>query len=386
MLAPPDFTVWALVAALLVYAPSLALGIPNGMSRELPILLARDDVSGVRRSTAVTWIATGAAAAAGFFGTLFVGLAVTTEAAAVIGGLLVAGIIVFTTQQFLQRARLRFDAASAHQATLGVLLLAASGWLYGSGAAGLVPTGGAYALALVLAVALGVGLGSRPTLVGWRRNDVKRHLFVGFPIMAAGLLFSLFVTLDRWLAATLLGAPAAAPYALASLTASALLVMPSVVSQQTYPRMAMALGRGAHEDELREMAQKQGLAAALLSTPIAGAAIATAWLVIPVLLPDYAAATPAIMVLSCGLVVLSVFTGYGNYLNVSGGQWRYLAVQAFGLASAAVLMTVGGLVLGLVGIALGMSCGHVVYGLTLRAVALRTPVGTRANDEPGGAA
>jgi O-antigen/teichoic acid export membrane protein len=370
-LEPSDFTTWALIAALLAYSPSLALGVPNGMSRELPVFVALNDANGVRRSIAVTWTATACAAVLGFLATVLTAVVVTSSVAALVG-VLVAGTIVFTTQQFLQRARLRFGAASAHQAALGTLLFAGSGWLYISGASGLLPTAGAYALAITLAVFLGLFLGPRPQFAGWQRGDLLTHLGVGFPIMTAGLLFSIFVTLDRWLAATLLGAPAAAPYALASLTASALLVMPSVVSQQTYPRMAMAVGRRASVGELREMARKQGVAAALLASPVAAAAIAAAWFAVPVLFPDYAAAAPAIAVLSGGLIVLAAFTGYGNYLNVTGGHWRYLAVQAFALACSAIMMIFGGLWLGLVGIALGMSCGHLIYGSALRVVALRT--------------
>jgi O-antigen/teichoic acid export membrane protein len=173
------------------------------------------------------------------------------------------------------------------------------------------------------------------------------------------------------MAIALLGFERAAPYALASLIATAMLVVPTVVSQQTYPRMAIARGRGASSEELFAMAHHQGLIAASIVAPIGVALVVFGWLGIPALLPAYIDAGPAVVVLSFGFVTLAFMTGYGNYLNVVGAQWQYLGAQVTAAGIAVIFILVGGLTLGLTGIAVGMAASHAIYGVLLRTVAGR---------------
>jgi O-antigen/teichoic acid export membrane protein len=368
-----DFTAWALVIALLVYAPSVLLGITNGMSRELPILIGRGNGEAADRTVAAAWAATLAAVTTILVGSVVVaagGLSVASPT--LLFGILASGTIVFGTQQFILRSRLRFDAASAQQATFGGLALVTAAFLATRGDANFATAAVLYGAPMMAAVLLGVVLAPPPNAPRLDLVEMRRLAGIGFPIMLAGLVFSLFVTLDRWMAITLLGPERAAPYALASLVAAAMLVIPTVVSQQTYPRMAIARGSGAPAAELRAMARHQGLVAVGLVAPVAIVIVLFAWLGLPVVLPRYVAATPPIVVLSLGFVVLGYLTGYGNYLNVAGGQWRYLTAQLVGVACAIGLMFVGGRFFGLLGIAIGMAVSHVIYGVVLRVQALRT--------------
>jgi O-antigen/teichoic acid export membrane protein len=372
-LMPEDFTAWALTAALLIYAPSVLLGTINGMSRELPILIGREQEDAARRAVTAAWAATLGGVAVTLAAAIVVAVVAPTLISSPLAvGLLASGTIVFGTQQFMLRSRLRFDAASAQQATFGVLAFAAAATLAVNADANFATAAALYGIPLLVAVALGLLLAPPPIVPRPDPGEMRRLAEIGFPIMLAGLVFSLFVTLDRWLAVTLLGPHRAAPYALASLIAAAMLVVPTVVSQQTYPRMAIARGQGASVDALRAMARRQGILAVGLVAPVALAVALFAWLAIPLILPDYAAAAPAAIILSAGFVVLGYLTGYGNYLNVVGGQWRYLSAQLVGVTCAIGLMFVGGTLFGIVGIALGMATSHGVYGVILRSVALRT--------------
>lgn len=372
-LVPEDFTAWALVIALLVYAPSLLLGITNGMSRELPILLGRANDEAADRTVAATWTATIAAVTTILAGSALVAAgAPGIVSSSLLFGILASGTIVFGTQQFILRSRLRFDAASGQQATFGGLALIAAAILVSNGNASFATVAILYGAPMLIAVLLGVVLTPPPSLAHPDLGEMRRLAGIGLPIMLAGLIFSFFVTLDRWMAITLLGPERAAPYALASLVAAAMLVIPTVVSQQTYPRMAIARGSGASAAELREMARHQGLVAVGLVAPAAVVIVLFAWLGLPLALPRYVAAAPAIVVLSVGFVVLGYLTGYGNYLNVAGGQWRYLMAQLVGVACAIGLMFVGGRLFGLLGIAFGMAMSHLIYGIVLRAVAVGT--------------
>lgn len=375
VLAPAEFTMWAITIALLVYAPAILLGTNNGMARELPMMIGAGRHATAERTVAATWTATGAAVALMVVATVVVSaVAPILATGAMSFGALASGTVVFGVQQFVLRSRLRFDSASLQQAVFGILVIIAAVVLGVRETADYAFVALLYGGPLVAAVVVGFVVTPTSIPVRFDLGEIRRLAGVGLPIMLAGLLFSVFVTLDRWIAITLLGSEDAAPYALASLFAAAMLVVPTVVSQQTYPRMAIARGRGAAAEELLALARRQGILAAALAMPIAAALIVFAIVGIPLLLPAYGGAIPPVIVLSFGFIVLGFLTGYGNFLNVVGAQWRYLAAQIAGAAIAVILMLIGGIAFGLTGIAAGMAGSHVVYGVLLRAIAIRSGI------------
>ena len=380
VLSSDDFSLWALTLALLAYAPAVLLGTNNGMARELPIAIGANRHESADRAVATTWLVTGVALLILMASALAVAaIRPSIGGVAVAVGVLACGTIVFGVQQFVLRSRLRFGAAGVQQALLGLLLVGSAAYLMAGSAAPFFVAAALYGGPLAIAVVIGFAMERANPRGGVDSRQVRRLVSSGFPIMLSGLVFSAFVTLDRWIAVALLGADEAAPYQLASLLAAAMLVIPSVVSQHTYPRMAIARGSGAGDAALFRLARNQGLLAAGLVTPVAVALAVFSLVAIPALLPQYAAAVPSVILLSGGFVVLAFLTGYGNYLNVVGAQWRYLAAQLSGATAAVALMLVGGLALGLSGIAAGMAAGHVIYGMVLWQVASRTraPIGLR---------
>ena len=375
VLAPADFTGWAMALALLVYAPALLFGINNGMAREVPMATGAGLSEVADRAVEVTSAVTGLVVALVMLGSLIVAALAPGSSVNVIAvAVLVSGTLVYGVQQFILRSRLRFGAASLQQGTFGALMLVAAILLVSRGTAGFAAAVTLYGGPLVAAIIIGFILDRRPLSFRLDSGDARRLASVGLPIMLAGLVFSVLVTLDRWIAVNLLGPEQAAPYALASLMAAAMLVAPTVVSQQTYPRMAIALGRGVGPVELLAMARSQGVLAAALVAPVAIALSGFAILGVPLILPQYEAAIPSVVLLSGGFIVLGYLTGYGNYLNVVGAQWRYLQAQLAGIAIALVLTLAGGMAFGLSGIAAGMALSHIAYGGLLRAVATRTGI------------
>lgn len=368
VLAPAALTGWALIFALLAYAPAATFGVANGMNRELPTLIGAGRETDAVRVESTGWtvslVVAAALAALAVAGSLILGAGWMLAA-----GVLAAGAVVYQAQQFTLRSRLRFGAASLQQAASGVAILAGSVTLVALQTADLALVVGVYAIALVVGIAVG-GAARLPRLhfdLGQARSLAR----IGFPMMLAGLAFSVLVTLDRWIGVALLGPVVAAPYALAALVAASMLVVPAVVSQQVYPRMAIAHGQGSDDTTLRRMAWQQGVGAAALSTPLALAVTLFAILGVPRFLPLYVDGIPAIVILSISLVVLTLWTGYGNYLNVTNGQALYLRAQLAALALGLVVMTVGGLVAGITGIAGAVALTHIFYGVLLRLAAAR---------------
>jgi O-antigen/teichoic acid export membrane protein len=272
--------------------------------------------------------------------------------------------LVFQVQQFVSRSQLQFNVASVQQLLMGVGILLATGWLALRGVATFADVAGGYSVAVAVAVLAGLVV-RRPAIAAFDARTWRSQAGIGLPIMIAGALFTVLVTADRWVATFMLGPTGAAPYALASVVGSAMLVLPTVLSQQTYPRMAVAYGAERDEAAIARLARLQGRLSLAVSFPIAALVAVTAAFLVPASLPAYADAVVPIALVCGGYVALAGFLGFGNYLNVTGRQWRYLVVQVVALVAGAALMLGGAALAGAIGIALGMAITLAGYGLLL---------------------
>lgn len=292
-----------------------------------------------------------------------VGISVITGDAFVIHIAWVLGAaILFHVDQFVHRSRLEFTQAGLQQIVFGVGLLGGAAWLVTASEPSITGVVIAYGAAMALSVAAFFRLKLHHR-VEW--SALARLTSIGFPIMLAGLSYALMTTADRWIAAFFLEPNNAGAYAFASVLAASLAIAPTVVSQQTYPRMAMAYGAGASWADLRRMARRQGMAA-MTSVAVLGTVLFTAaYVAIPIYMPAYVTALPGIAILCVGLLFLSLSAGIGNYLNVVGAHWLYLTSQASALVVAGVLMFFGVRTLGLIGIATGLASSWTIYSVIL---------------------
>lgn len=373
---PALFTGWTLFITFVGYAPALLLGAGNGMNRTVPILLGGGRLDEADDAEAATWmvvvIAVSVAVVAGL---ILVPLTDALVAAAAITGGLMA---IYQVQQFTMRARLAFDRASYQQGAwagfvaVGCLAISLIGVSLGAAVS-------VWALGLAGGVVAGVLL-RRPR---WQPGPPGRAIpliVTGMPIMLAGLAGNMLYTIDRWVASATLGPAAAGAYGLASLVASAAFLVPMVIAQQQYPRLAMLHGAGASASQLEAALKRQAMLAAggALAASLAITVFSAA--VLPVLLPAYGAAVVPSIVLCVGLVALAASTGYGNAMVVTGALWRYLAIQLLCLTVAVFLMLAGSSALGPLGIALGTAAGQI---LLLLGVSLTGRVVLRTKAPPG---
>jgi O-antigen/teichoic acid export membrane protein len=360
-----QFTYWALLLAALTYAPAVFAGSLNGLGRQLPYLRGAGRLAEAEAAEAsVNWTLVAIVV-------VIVLVAVSLSTAGALGqawplALIVAGTLVFSLQQFVLRSSLAFNRASIQQLVLGVSVLATAGLLILIRHLEFNMATLAYGVCLLIAAFVGVAL-HMPALRHPSRYAWWQMAAIGFPIMLAGIVFSVFVTSDRWIATTLLGASSAAPYALASVVGSSMLIIPTVISQQTYPRMAILYGQTHDRHQVLGMARRQSLIAGAAAVPLAIIADVVVILVVPVLLPAYRDAVAPACVIALGFAVIAGSTGFGNYLNVVGEQWTYLRVQIGSTIVAVALMVAGARLAGALGIAVGVSLGYVLYAIWLRA-------------------
>jgi O-antigen/teichoic acid export membrane protein len=368
VLGPATFGTWVMITLALQYSAFASLGFPNGAGREVPRRhgQGRPDLADRAEDVALTGtLLLGVLAAiAGFVLASALG---NGASAFPIGGLLGIAIVaqqLMLLEQVLLRSRFRFTSAAIQLAVVGSVVL-----LVGLAALPAGVTGLTLALVVSFLAALGVGhvtLVRRPRLT-WDRAEARSILDIGFPIMLAGLAFSMLTTLDRWLVLAFLGEVAFGVYGLVGIALSGLLVLSTVVAQQYYPRIAHAYGANRDPMELLAMAQRQSLIAATVVGVAIVPMIAAAWLLLPVVLPAYAAAAAPATFAMLGIFAYSAATGTANLLNSVGAQRDYLAIQlgaiAIDLVAAIALIRAGA---GMAGVGAALFVGMGAYALMLR--------------------
>jgi O-antigen/teichoic acid export membrane protein len=214
-----------------------------------------------------------------------------------------------------------------------------------------------------------VGFDFRLSL-NWR--EVRRLIAVGSPIAAVGLCFGLFVTADRWVVLGYLGTTQLGYYSLTIIVGSAITLLPKVLAQQVYPRMAEAFGKTSDHQSLKKWIFRQVLSTAGVLTP----AILFVFFLIPPLvrafLPAYQPGITAVRIALLGFLFLPLAYAFGNFLNTVDKQMYYLAVILVAIpvevALSIGLVSVG---MGINGVAIGMAVTTILYSLALCLVGMK---------------
>lgn len=366
VLGPAQFGIWNTLNLILLYGPVLLLGVPNGMNRDVPLFRGRGDMAGVARIRSAT-----------------LGFAIV--ASVVVGCLIVAtsgyfspagewvlplqstAVLFFASQvynywQMYLKSDARFSEMSKQQvwysllfpATVIPMLL----WL---GLTGYVL--GQAITALLVSLLIVSSMRLRPVLsIDWQ--EVWRLARAGFPIMAVGLLHSLLTTVDRWVILTFLNVEQLGFYSLVIIITSTLMLLPTVVAQQVYPRMAETYGRTNAVSSLTRLVRLQVICAGMITVPVVLVIfLALPWFV-NAFLPAYVPGIDAARVALLGLFFLPLSGGFGNMLNTLGKQVYYMLVQGL-----AVMVNLGLSVLlvrlgqGITGVATATAASYVVFSV-----------------------
>lgn len=326
ILQPAAFGVWGVAVVALSYATQANIGLLSGANRRIPLLLGagkREDAARVEQvalsGSVIAGVVAGIAA-------LTIGVVLGgswTGVGAALGVAILAQQIYLFYQVSL-RGRLEFDLASAQQFALAVLFIIV-------GSAGVV-AGGVVGLIVAQAIAYAAGsivaaLSRRGLRPAWDPSLLRSLMREGTPIMMSGLVFAAATSIDRWVVASAGDQAALGHYSFASTISGSLLFISLVVAQQYYPRMAMRHGAGAPRAELERTAWRQGGLALALMVPVAIVIIVGSPFVIPLFLPAYQPAIPAMQLTAIAYMVLSAGSGFTNLLVSIGRGWWLLWLQ-----------------------------------------------------------
>jgi len=373
IVGPRDFGIWNLLNLVLVYGAYAPLGVGNGMNRDVPLFKGRGNVNKVREVRSVS---------AGFIGlsTMIIAACLVliapfvVDSSTVLALRLVSGLfLVFQLYNFCQIYLVsdsRFDQMSYQQIAFAVLLPAVAiplaykwklnGFIVGQGFA---------YLAAALFMAKMVGFNFKPHL-DW--PEVRRLIRVGLPIAAVGLSYGLLTTVDRWVVQKYLGTTQLGYYSLTIVVGSVVTMLPKVLSDQIYPRMAETYGNTSDYRSL-----KRWIVGQIISTgAVLSLVVMVAFFALPplvrVALPAYQPGILPMRISLIGFLFLPLAGAFGNFLNTVSKQMYYLAVQLFAIPLEIILsILLIRLGMGIEGVALAMAITSFLYCFALFLVGMR---------------
>ena len=320
------------------YAKWLQLGVLNGLNRELPYFVGKNDRRRVEElaATAQAWaIALSALTGGGMLAVAgWYALRGNWEVAAGWATNAVLMFFLFYGTTYLQVtfrtghdfARLALINVVQNSAALALVVLV---WYFKF-----------YGICLRVLISGAVGAAMlyywRPVRVGprWNLQHFRHLLLVGLPIFGVGELFTWWIaTLDGSLVLHYTGTVGMGLYGVVVVTAAATLEMlPAAGGVVLYPRMAEQYGRTERLDDLLRMAVKPTVVVALGMLPIALISWALVGPAVKLVLRNYVAAIPAAR-WAVWIPVFGSFNLANNIFNVAKAQHLYVVGIGLGMAA-----------------------------------------------------
>ncbi len=367
LLGPEIWSLWLILNLGLAYIGIFHLGLINAMNREVPYSRGMEDEEQVRLIESVT-------------------LGVVLISAGVVGSVLLLGSTILASDTlrgplsnlalllavslfsiYLQtslKANSRFYRMSWQQLVFaGLLPLFVIPMSRGSGLPGFI---GGQAIA-VAAVAVGMAViwkfNLRPR---FDRRETLRLMRIGLPILGVGILYVLLTTADRLVIISLLDRIKLGYYGLAIMVVGIIGLIPMLVAQQSYPRMAEIWGRTGQVSDVMIWVRRQVVMSAGITIPVVALVLLAATPFVTRFLPDYVPGIRAMKIIAIGPLFLALASGFGNLLNVLNRQTWYLVIQGCALllnVTLNVILVKAGL--GISGVAIGTTITYALYGTVL---------------------
>jgi O-antigen/teichoic acid export membrane protein len=363
LLGPEQMGVWTSISLVSIYGMVLTLGIINGMGRDVPYYRGNGDSREVDRTiaTAIVWLV--AVSALFLLATLLLYrfLPDAQRTIVMFGLLLLCARIVNAFSTILIRSFRDFRRLGWHQALIGLIMLAT-----------IIPLWSQPRLAVIYAgvyLSLIAGMLLSHRFVVYRPFSIltlQRLLKTGFPIYIVGLMFILLTSIDRVIVLGYLGTAQLGLYTLGSTAIAVLMMVPSLVSNVMYPRLAEHYGATGDVSKLVPLVRRMIHLNLLLTMPVALLFLLSFYFyIVPVYLDAYTEGRNAMAIVMIAVLFLPAGMGFGDFFNVVGKQNVYLRNVLGGLlvnVSAGVLL-VGRAGMGLEGAAIATVGGLLVFTL-----------------------
>jgi len=331
-LGPTLWGKWNILRLFLLYGPNMQLGTLNAMNREIPFLRGRGEwelIKKIQKNVLSFHILIGTFLAVFIGALLFLLFPKDLLFPGLLMGFLMLFTVIYVYFQVYLKSSLYFFLFGKQQFFLSVFLLL------------LLPVFVSYpklsVFILIRTVSLMVVL-----WIIWKSLNfhfvfeldfslIRKLIKIGWPILAVGLIHTATVTTDRIVIAKYLGSTQVGYYSIALMAMNVTLLIPMIVGQQIYPRIAESWGETNNIIEVLKWMRKQMEISAGASILIATIIAFTIKPLLVTFLPKYLPGLPAVYPVLLIPVLLSFSGSISNVMNSLGEQRLFLAVQFFSL-------------------------------------------------------
>jgi len=367
ILGPTLWGIWYLLNLTIAYRDVFNLGLTNGMNREVPITLGKNNEIKAKRIEDITFSTVGISAIVATIVILSASLIIVNEN---LRTALLWLIPLFVVTQFYYlvhvslKANTLFHFISRKQFIFSILfpvlaipltiLLKLEGFII------------SFTLALFISVIYIYKKSSISYSIDYDWKETKNLIRIGFPIMVVGIAYTFLNTADRWVIGILLGTEELGYYSMAIIVFGGMTLFPKIISQQLYPRMAYDWGNKNSKKALEHWSWLQTKYTGFIVVPLLICVLIVFPLLIKYLLPEYLPGITSLKIIGFGVLFMPFSAGWANVLNIIDKQVYYLIVII-----VAVLMNLGinyFLVIkgyGIAGVAFGTVVTFALYNLAI---------------------
>lgn len=365
LFSPAQLGVWNLMNVVMNYGSNAHLGILDGMNKLIPMLRGQRQVSEAEViKDSAFWINTFLSAGWCAF-ILIASYAVSSGYAT---ALRITALIVFLQGLFyysfsLLRADNRFKLISIGVGGLSILstvLILTLGYFSPDRL-----TGALIGLAVAFGLVVLFWFFAGRYYYAFRIDGmaVRRSFFTGAPLLILGVLSSLFLSIDRWMIASYMGATMLGYYALGIMASNLIGLIPGSIASVLYPKMLERFGASGNPTALCSLLAGPTRVVAAFMTLLIGGSILILPFFIRFFLPKY---MPSVSLFGI-LISAAFFYGTagipGNFMVSINRQRLLITIQiAASLLALALDFVVVNMGWGIVGVAWSTALAYVVYG------------------------
>jgi len=355
-LKPELYGAWTLLSPILIYSFLFAFGTPSAMSRQIPIIKGRGENEKIPEIYGVTFFVMFCSAIAACV-IAVIGLEYLWKYQDLYKIMASVVLLIFSYNfnlyvQSYCRSNDRFDLLSKGGVLQAViyLLFSATGIFYAGLVGFIVGQSAAFFVSALFVVWLG------NIKLFFRRNS-KVFLQLakdGLPFALISLSSVLFEVVDRLIIWLMISVESVGFYGLSMIVHSIIVMVPTLLSQFFYPKMAREYGRDSFVS-VRAFHAKNVRANLVSSAAIPVSVLLTGMWLVPIFLPDYVSGLPAMYINILAASIFSIGLPWGTLLLMYGSHKIRLKIIFVSLLINAIL---------------GVSA--VLFGLGIEGVAVAT--------------
>ncbi|WP_257155412.1 oligosaccharide flippase family protein [Bacillus cereus] len=327
ILGPQQYGLWLTISMVLVYGTIIQFGVLNGMNREIPRLLGKNQIEEAEhiRQVVKGWMCIPFIVS--FLLVIFIlCLDISANMKAILGTIFLLipvqqllgyyRMIFLTIDDFKKISRVQIITTPV-QAIFGCIMA------YFFGIYGLIA--GIY-IATILGMYLFKSSIKRKISTKRDWNLIKSLLKFGVPIMLIGFSWTLFTTVDRIMISMFYDSKALGYYGIALMMFQVLMMAPQVFSQVMYPKISFLYGKEGPSEKLVNMINLLPLVIAIFIPYILCIIYYGLPYFVDIVMPQYIQGVEAAQALIFGVYFISLVGTYANFLNSSNNHWKYLKI------------------------------------------------------------